>query len=136
MSLAEAEEKFKELVKLISVAEVRKLREAYEDLKRFTESDMYRRDLIYEIKSAVKQSLAEAVERGVITVKDALDIVDDVVTRCEIYGEAIVVHGRIDTLIELMDSIIYTLKSNRDYYRWIEDLWIDMQEVLKEVFGG
>ena len=135
MSLATAEEKFRELTKLVSVAEVRKLREAYEDLKRFAEGEEYRRDLIYEIKNAVKQSLAEAIERRVITVRDALDMVDRIVTSYGIYYNIIVVFGRVDTLIEFMDDIIYVLKGNRDYYSWIEDLWIDLQEVVKEVFS-
>lgn len=135
MSLATAEEKFKELTKLVSVAEVRKLREAYETLKRFTEGEMYRRDLIYEIKNAVKQSLAEAVENRVITVRDALDMADRIITSYGIYYNAIVVFGRIDTLIEFMDDIIYVLKGNKDYYSWIEELWTDLQEVVKEIFS-
>jgi len=136
MSLAKAEEKFKELIKLVSVAEARKLREAYEALKRFTEGEMYRRDLIYEIKEAVKQSLTEAVEHRVITVRDALDMADRIITSYGIYYNSIVVFGRIDTFIEFMDDIIYVLKGNRDYYSWMEELWIDMQEVLKEVLRG
>jgi phosphoenolpyruvate carboxylase len=135
MSLATAEEKFKELTKLVSVAEVRKLREAYEDLKRFAEGEEYRRDLICEIKEAVKQSLAEAIERRAITVEDALDIVDRIVFSYGIYYDAVVFRGDVDRLIKLMEEIIDVLRRNRDYYSWIEDLWIDLQEVVKEVFS-
>ena len=135
MSLATAEEKFKELTKLVSMAEVRKLREAYESLKRFAEGEEYRRDLIYEIKEAVKQSLAEAIERKAVTEEDALDMVDRIVFSYGIYYDAVVFRGDVDRLIKLMEEIIDVLRRNRDYYSWIEDLWIDLQEVVKEVFS-
>jgi hypothetical protein len=136
MSLVKAEEKFKELIKLVSVAEVHKLKEAYENLKRFAEGEDYRRHLVYGIKEAVKQSVAEAVRSRAITVRDALDMVDDVATYCEMYYDAVVFRADADYLLELILSIIRVLSRNRDYYSWVEDLWVDLQEVIKEVFSG
>ena len=136
MSLVEAEKKLWELIRFVSVAEVHKLKEVYENLKRFAEGEDYRRHLVYGIKEAVKQSIAEAARSGVITVRDALNMVDDVATYCEMYYDAIVFRADADYLLELILNIIRVLSRNRDYYRWVEDLWTDLQEVFKEVLGG
>jgi hypothetical protein len=136
MSIAEAEEKFKELIKLVSVAEVRKLREAYENLKRFAEDGEYRLGLVNKIKEAVKQSVAQAVENRTLSVEEALDIVDSVATLCMLYYGPVITYGWVDFLSKFIEEVIETLKKNRHYYRWMEELWIDMQEVLKEVLGG
>ena len=135
MSLVEAEEKFKELIKLVSVAEVRKLREAYENLKRFAEGEEYRLSLVDEIKEAVKQSVAQAVENKTLSVEEALDMVDSVATLCMQYYGAVVTYGWIDYLNKFIGDVIETLKKNRRYHEWMEELWIDMQEVLKEMLG-
>jgi predicted HAD superfamily Cof-like phosphohydrolase len=136
MSIAEAEEKFKELIKLVSVAEVRKLREAYENLKRFAEGEEYRLSLVNKIKDAVKQSVAQAVENRTLSVEEALDIVDSVATLCMLYYGSVVTYGWVDFLSKFIGEVIETLKKNRHYYEWMEELWIDMQEVLKEMLGG
>jgi len=136
MSLVEAEEKFKELIKLVSVAEVRKLREAYENLKRFAEGEEYRLSLVNEVKEAVKQSVAQAVENKTLSVEEALDMVDSVATLCMQYYGGVVGYGWVDYLNKFMGDVIETLKKNRRYHEWMEELWIDMQEVLKEVLGG
>jgi hypothetical protein len=136
MSLAEAEEKFRELVKLLSVAEPRRLREAYEDLRRFAEGEVYRLSLVNEVKEAVKQSVARAVENKTLTVEEALDVVDSVATLCMQYYGAVVTYGWIDYLNKFIEDVAGILKRNRRYREWMEELWIDMQEVLKEMLGG
>jgi len=136
MSLVEAEEKFRELIKLVSVAEVRKLREAYENLKRFAEGEKYRLNLVNEIKEAVKQSVAQAVENKTLSVEEALDMIDSVATLCMLYYGTVITYGWTDYLNKFIGDVIETLKKYRRYHEWMEELWIDMQEILKEVFSG
>ena len=135
MSLAEAREKLRELIKMVSAAETKTIRDIIEMFNKFYEDHSYRTILMWAIRTAVIQSLTEVFNHMKYRVRSALKLFDSFISQYYIYYYDIAERGDISRLVEFLGKAVEVLKSDDEYREAVEDIWVDLQEVLKEVIG-
>jgi hypothetical protein len=135
MSLVEAKQKLKEFIKAICAAPYEELLRIIRLFEKFNEGSSYREDLMIAIWNGVRDSIIEVYGREKYGVKPALELYDDFIVAYIMHHSFIVDQGDINKFIEFLDRVIDILKRDREYYEVVEDIWIDMQEMLKEVLG-
>jgi len=69
------------------------------------------------------------------SVRSALKLFDSFISQYYIYYYDIVERGDISRLVEFLGKAVEVLKSDDEYREAVEDIWVDLQEVLKEVIG-
>lgn len=136
MSMEEARQKLKEFIKAICAAPYEELLRIIRLFEKFYEGSSYREELMIAIWNAVKDSIIEVYGREKYGVKPALELYDDFIVAYIMHRTFIVDQGDINKFIEFLDRVIDILKRDREYYEVVEDIWIDLQEILKEVLGG
>jgi len=133
MSLAEAGEKLRELIKMICAADIGTLRDILDKFRNFNAGADYRYDLLLSIIDGVEESIGEVFYRKPYRVKTALSMLKEIMHYYSIYKPYIVDRGYVEDFTEFLNKVIEVLKKEDEYREIVEDIWIDLQEVLKEV---
>jgi len=136
MSVAEARQKLKEFIKVVGAAETGTLRSILELFSRFHEGRLYREQLMERIRDAVIESITGVFNPMKYRVGVALLMYDDFITQFYVSYNDIVERGDVNRFAEFLDKVTKALKKEDEYRKIVEDAWIDLQEILKEVFGG
>ena len=135
MSLVEASQKLKEFIKMVSAAETKTIRDIIEMFNKFYEDHSYRITLMWAIRTAVIESLIGVFNHMKYRVRSALKLFDSFISQYYIYYYDIAERGDISRLVEFLGKAVEVLKSDDEYREAVEDIWVDLQEVLKEVIG-
>ena len=135
MSLVEASQKLKEFIKMVGAAETKTIRDIIEMFNKFYEDHSYRITLMWAIRTAVIESLIGVFNHMKYRVRSALKLFDSFISQYYIYYYDIAERGDISKLVEFLGKATEVLKSDDEYREAVEDIWIDLQEILKEVLG-
>ena len=135
MSLVEASQKLKEFIKMVGAADTGTLRSILELFSRFYEGRLYREQLMERIRDAIIESLVGVFNSMKYRVGVALLMFDDFITQFYASYNDIVERGDVNRFVEFLDKVIKALSKEDEYREIVEDLWIDLQEILKEVLG-
>jgi hypothetical protein len=133
--MEEARQKLIEFIKMVGAAPKDRLLKIIELFEKFYEDSSYRSQLMSNIRMAVMESINEVFHWKAYRVDTALTLYDQFITVFYLYGGDIVAKGDIDAFIAFLNESIRVLSSNDEYREAVEDIWIDLQEVLKEVLG-
>jgi len=136
MSLVEAEKKLWELIKMICVADVSILRNILDKFRNFNAGADYRYDFLLTIIDGIEESMGEVFDRKPYRVKTALKMFKEIMHYYSIYKPYIVDRGYIEDFIKFLDKVIEVLKKDDEYRKVVEDVWIDLQEIMKRTSGG
>jgi hypothetical protein len=135
MSTVEAREKLKEFIKMVGAAPKDVLVDIIKLFEKFWEDTSYRVELMGLIRNAVRSSIADVFNNKRYRVGVALAMYDDFMSAYYARYSDIVDKGDIGAFMVFLDKAIEVLRSEDEYREIVEDIWIDLQEILKEVLG-
>jgi len=133
MSVVETREKLREFIKMVGAAETKTIRDIIEMFNRFYEDRSRRMVMMWAVRTAVLESITGVFNHMKYRVGTALKLFDDFITQYYMYYYDVVERGDISKLVEFLGKAVEVLKSDDEYREIVEDIWIDLQEVLKEV---
>jgi hypothetical protein len=103
---------------------------------KFYEDRSYRVELMGLIRNAVRSSITEVFNDKRYRVGVALALYDDFMSAYYAHYSDIVDRGDIGAFMVFLDKAAEILKKEDEYREAVEDIWIDLQEILREVLGG
>jgi hypothetical protein len=133
--MVEARQKFKEFIKMIGAADVTTLRDILDKFNNFDRGADYRYDLLLAMIDGVEESIGEMFNDKPYRVKTALKMFKEIMHYYSIYKPYIVDKGDVKSFMEFIDKVIEVLKKEDEYREIVEDIWIDLQEILKNVLS-
>jgi methylaspartate ammonia-lyase len=133
--MVEARQKLKEFIKMIDMANVTTLKDILDKFNNFDKGADYRYDFLLSIIDGVEESIGEVFDRKPYRVKTALKMFKEIMHYYSIYKPYIVDKGYVESFIEFIDKVIEVLKKEDEYREIVEDVWIDLQEILKDMLS-
>jgi methylaspartate ammonia-lyase len=121
---------------MICVAYVSILRDILDKFRNFNAGADYRYDFLLTIIDGIEESMGEVFDRKPYRVKTALRMFKEIMHYYSIYKPYIVDRGYVEDFIEFLDKVIEVLRKDDEYRRVVEDVWIDLQEIMKRTSGG
>jgi hypothetical protein len=136
MSIFGAREKLKEFIKMVGAAPKDVPVSILKLFDKFYEDRSYRVELMGLIRNAVRSSITEVFNDKRYRVGVALILYDDFMSAYYAHYSDVVDRGDMGIFMVFLDKATEILKKEDEYREAVEDMWIDLQEILKRVLGG
>jgi len=136
MSMFEAEERLKRLVRLLCMANPSILKAIYSMGKSLPETQFGRNHLLLRIINIAGQALTRAYKHYVFDLEEAMERYKRIIDTYWKYYGSVVVGADTSDYIKFLDEIIAVLEENPRYTEWADKMWSSLQSIFREIYGG